>query len=151
MIWLWSLNHCVEGYWWECFKWGLQQLLETPQGPRPSQGTQGPQCASNRETTVSCCRPISTPQILPVLLLPLFPGWDSQIFQGVFLNNVFLSQGSVGRCVSEPTANALFSQLHSCLFSYRLKRVGEITDIFQICRAPTVTFNNGYFNSIQAD
>ena len=35
--------------------------------------------------------------------------------------------------------------------TYRLRRVGEITDIFQICRAPTVTFNNGYFNSIQAD
>ena len=28
--------------------------------------------------------------------------------------------------------------------TYRLRRVGEITDIFQICRAPTVTFNNGF-------
>ena len=55
------------------------------------------------ETTVSCCRPISTPQILPVLPLPLFPGWDLQIFQGVFLIMSSSPKGEKGRCVSVGT------------------------------------------------
>ena len=67
----------------------LNNSLKLPKDLAHPQGTQwGPQCPpSNREllATVSCCRPISTPQILPVLLLlPLFPGWDLHIFQGVF-------------------------------------------------------------------
>ena len=76
----------------------LPKDLVHPQGARvPNAPVIGP------ETTVSCCRPISTPQILPVLPLPLFPGWDLQIFQGVFLIMSSSPKGEKGRCVSVGT------------------------------------------------
>ena len=85
----------------------LPKDLVHPQGARvPNAPVIGP------ETTVSCCRPISTPQILPVLPLPLFPGWDLQIFQGVFLIMSSSPKGEKGRCVSVGTP-----YFHSCLSS----------------------------------
>ena len=88
----------------------LPKDLGHPQGHRvPNVAVIGP------ETTVSCSRPISTPPqiLLPVLLLlPIFPGWDSQIFQGVFLIMSSSPKGEKGRCVSVGTPH-----FHSCISS----------------------------------
>ena len=84
----------------------LNNSLKLPKDLAHPQGARVPNVAVielDLETTVSCCRPISTPQILPVLLLPLFPGWDLQIFQGVFLIMSSSPKGEKGRCVSVGT------------------------------------------------